>query len=162
MKRFLWYATPFLIILAVALVIRGQALQPLQLPDPKITPGDIDPAVTQANIQQTICRDGYTKTVRDVTEQEKKSVLQLYALGSDQIHKVEIDHLVSLEIGGSNSLKNLWPQYYNGPKGYLGARVKDVLETYLKRQVCAGKIPLAEAQKEIATDWVAAYHKYIK
>lgn len=34
------------------------------LPDPACTPGAIDPAVTQANISSTICRSGYTSTVR--------------------------------------------------------------------------------------------------
>ena len=149
--------------LALVFVVGCTYAQHPMLPDPKITPGATDPRVTQANIQSTICKSGYTATVRNVTQAEKKAVLQLYALGADQIHLVEIDHLVSLELAGSNELKNLWPQYYlpaKGQTGYLGARVKDVLETWLKRQVCAGKIPLAEAQHEIATDWVAAYRKY--
>ena len=31
-----------------------------ELPDPKCTPGSIDPVVTQANIRSTICKGGWT------------------------------------------------------------------------------------------------------
>src|SRR5712691_5095797 len=51
-----------------------------------------------------------------------------------------------------------WPEPYNRA---CGARIKDVLETRLKRLVCDRKLPLADAQKAIATDWVAAYKKYV-
>lgn len=54
--------------------------------------------------------------------------------------------------------RNLWPQPY---RIKYGARIKDVLETKLKRMVCEGKLTLAQAQKEIATNWIAAYKKYI-
>ena len=70
----------------------------------------------------------------------------------------EVDHLISLELGGSNSMRNLWPQSFYTET--WNARVKDVLEHHLNRMVCDGKISLEEAQKAIATDWIAAYCKY--
>jgi len=38
--------------------------------------------------------------------------------------------------------------------------VKDQLETYLHQQVCAGKLDLKTAQRDIATDWISAYKRY--
>jgi hypothetical protein len=65
-----------------------------------------------------------------------------------------VDHLISLELGGSNDIKNLWPQpYYPRP----GAHEKDVLENWLHRQVCVGNITIERAQQAIAQDWYTAY-----
>jgi hypothetical protein len=71
----------------------------------------------------------------------------------------EVDHLISIEIGGSNEQTNLWPQPYSGLQ--WTAHVKDRLENFYHDQVCSGKILLTTAQKEIADDWVAAYKKRI-
>ena len=50
----------------------------------------------------------------------------------------------------------LWPQ----PRfGEWNADRKDKLEEKLCYLACDGKVPLAEAQREIATDWIAAYRK---
>lgn len=133
--------------------------QPPELPDAKLTPGVLNPKVTQSTIGKTICRAGWTSTVRNVSEKTKKQVMQRYGLPASELSKVEIDHFVSLEIGGSNDVTNLWPQYYEGPAGYLGARDKDVVETHLAHEVCAGTITLAEAQKEIRK-WPDVYRKW--
>jgi hypothetical protein len=67
----------------------------------------------------------------------------------------EEDHLISLDLGGSpTDPRNLWPQPYS-PKP--GAREKDVVENYLKKQVCEGAMTLSEAQQAIATDWYKTY-----
>jgi len=69
----------------------------------------------------------------------------------------EEDHLISLQLGGNpTDPRNLWPEPYVG----ANARKKDVVETGLKRLVCAGKMSLVDAQKAISTDWVAAFNKY--
>ncbi len=131
------------------------------LPDPRLTPGKADPAVSQANIQATVCKDGYTKTVRNVSEAEKKQVMERYGLPESDLRLVEIDHFFSLEIGGANDVDNLWPQYYQAAprqSGYLGAREKDVVETHLKRQVCSGKMSLAQAQYAIRK-WPELYRQ---
>lgn len=76
---------------------------------------------------------------------------------SDDPNCYELDHLISLQLGGApDDARNLWPEpYWPEP----GARQKDVVETWLKRQVCAGKMPLAEAQREIGGDWYAVFQK---
>ena len=52
----------------------------------------------------------------------------------------EVDHLISIELGGSNEKTNLWPQPYSGVQ--WNAHVKDRLENFYHEQVCSGKIPL--------------------
>jgi hypothetical protein len=67
----------------------------------------------------------------------------------------EEDHLISLELGGAHrSARNLWPEAYK-PKP--GARQKDVVENYLRRKVCSGKITLKVAQRREARNWVKVY-----
>jgi hypothetical protein len=123
-------------------------------PDPAKTPGDVlttDPAV--------ICVKGYTKTVRAVPESVREQVFRIYGIAQPRPGEVETDHLVALELGGSNSIRNLWPQsYWTKP---LNAHTKDRLENKLHRLVCTGKLGLPEAQKAIAQDWIEAYRTYI-
>jgi hypothetical protein len=126
-------------------------------PDPKITPGAIDARVTQDNIAETICRRGYTKTVRppfEYTNRLKHELLREYGL-SGSIHDYELDHLIPLELGGCPDCKaNLWPERWNGPRG---AHAKDQVENYLNREVCSGALSLSDAQHMIATDWAGVY-----
>ena len=57
-----------------------------------------------------ICVPGYSKKVRNVPESVKKQAYAEYGITLHQPKEYEVDHLISLELGGSNSLKNLWPQ----------------------------------------------------
>ena len=66
----------------------------------------------------------------------------------------EVDHIISLELGGSNDISNLYPESYSIQ---YGARVKDKLENHLHDEVCAGELPITVAQQEIATDWLKYY-----
>lgn len=128
------------------------------LPDSACTPGDIDPGVTQENISSTICVSGYTKTVRppeSVTQKIKVERMAAYG-DSDSPANYELDHLISLELGGSpDVVANLWPEPYSA---LLNAREKDKVENYLHAQVCQRVIPLTTAQEEIARNWVAVYN----
>lgn len=122
-------------------------------PDPACTPGAIDPAVTQQNIASTICRSGYTATVRPSTSQTDAAKAKMYKAYAIPAHDTsELDHLVSLELGGSNDIKNLWPEVGSLPNP------KDKVENDLHRAVCSGKVTLAAAQQAIATDWLTAEH----
>jgi hypothetical protein len=70
-------------------------------------------------------------------------------------------HLVSLELGGSpTSPRNLWPEPRHVVGGW-GSYTKDRLEDRLHRLVCRGRVPLARAQREIASNWIAAYRRYV-
>ena len=121
---------------------------------PASTPGTINPAVTQGNIRSTICKPGWTATIRPSARYTNKlKVVQMRALGlKGNPRDFEEDHLVSLEIGGNpTDTANLWPE------SWPAARLKDVVETDLKRQVCTGAITLKAAQDAIRKDWTVIY-----
>jgi len=101
---------------------------------------------------------GYTKLVRDVPSALKRKVYEEYSIPSHAPGEYEVDHLISLELGGSNSIRNLWPQSYRTEP--WNAHVKDALENELHRRICSGQIDLKTAQREIAGDWIGAYKKY--
>jgi hypothetical protein len=123
------------------------------LPDRACTPGATDPAVTQANVATTICRIGYTKTVRppySVTHPIKIERMRAYGVGGS-LSGYELDHLIPLEVGGAPSdVANLWPEPLTGSHGALA---KDVVERQLHDDVCAHRISLADAQRRFAVDW---------
>ena len=147
------------------------------LPDPVATPGE---ARTTDQNDPAVCGGAGTTAVRNVPESLKREVFAEYGVDRKKVlpgdppaseqdawyhdHKTgertkkrplfEIDHLVSLELGGANSKKNLMPQpYYQHP----GAHEKDALENWLHAQICGGKMTLPEAQREISQDWYEAY-----
>ena len=73
--------------------------------------------------------------------------------GDNQV--CELDHLVPLELGGADGMGNIWPEC--GPNATVLEnryfKVKDRVENYLADEVRAGRVPLATAQRGIATDW---------
>jgi hypothetical protein len=120
------------------------------LPDPTRTPGD-----TLDVTKDDICVPGYSKKIRNVPQAVKDQVYASYGITHHAPGEYEVDHLISLELGGSNSIKNLWPQSYKTMP--WNAHVKDKLENRLHADVCSGKVDLKTAQQQIATDWIAAY-----
>src|SRR6478736_9936857 len=123
------------------------------LPRHPLTPG-IALAVTRARV----CTSGYASGARDVSDAEKAAVYERYGVAWVP-YAHEVDHLISLELGGSNAMRNLWPEPY---AGRWGARTKDVLENRLHELVCEGRLSLASAQRQESRDWVAAYRKYVR
>ncbi len=114
------------------------------LADPVRTPGVLNPDVTQANIRSTVCRHGWTDTVRPPTEYtntlKRKQMRQYGETGS--LSDYQEDHLISLELGGNpTDSRNLWPEPY--PR----AADVDKIENELNSEVCAGQLTLAEAQQ---------------
>ena len=134
------------------------------LPDPDLTPGALDPAVTQADIGQTICVRGWTRTVRPpewYTERLKRRQIRQYGYADRWLRDYEEDHLIPLELGGSpRSTRNLWPEPHSVVGGW-GSRAKDRLENRLNRLVCRGRLTLASARRQIATNWIAAYQRFL-
>lgn len=124
------------------------------VPDPARTPGDTL-EVTAADI----CMPGYAKKVRNVPIAVKRRVYASYGILTHEPGEYEVDHLISLELGGSNSIRNLWPQSYRTFP--WNARVKNALENELHRRVCAGTIDLSKAQRIIAQNWVMGYRMYV-
>ena len=123
-------------------------------PDKKLTPG-----VTRDVHMAVLCLAGSTKDVRNVTQSMKNEVFSRYGFikGKFKPGDYEIDHFISLELGGANDIKNLWPQPYSKSGTVFGAREKDVVETNLHRRICNKQITLQAAQKIITTDWIAEY-----
>lgn len=122
------------------------------LQDKECTPGQIIPGVTK----DQICVPGYSKSVRNVPESEKKQVYESYGISERQLGEYEVDHLISLELGGSNDISNLWPEAADPVPGF---HEKDKVENYLHSQVCSGIISLEEAQNEISSNWLQVFNK---
>lgn len=131
---------------------RHPGVPAVDVPNHALTPGVAFPVGLAR-----ICVPGYASSVRDVTDAEKTAVYARYHVAWVP-YQHEVDHLISLEIGGSNAIQNLWPEPY---AGRWGARTKDVLENRLHDLVCAGDLPLVAAQHQEASDWVAAYLRYV-
>lgn len=122
-------------------------------PDPRLTPGAVLTTDTRV-----ICQRGYTRTVRHTSGKLEYEVYREYGIDPRSGH-YEIDHLIPLEVGGADVRENLWPESRDTP--IWNANTKDRLENYLHEQVCAGRIRIEQAQREIATDWIATYKNFL-
>jgi hypothetical protein len=147
-----------------ALATPGPSRSPVGLPDPKRTPGSTNPNVTPDNIATTICRSGWTTTVRPpsaYTSALKLAQIVEYGYADRSPSHYEEDHLVPLELGGApRDPANLWPEPNDIvlPDGTeVGSNAKDHLENALNARVCARTIQLGDAQRLIAGDWIAAW-----
>ena len=162
MKNRSLYATVIALFL-ISNTVPANALA-IGMPNPKLTPGLTNPAVTQKSIGTTICVVGYTKTIRPpVSYTNKLKYDQLHSgynvQGDMNMRNYEEDHLIPLEVGGHPSSKlNLFPQYYAAT---YGARVKDRLENKIHLLVCSGKITLKAGQAAFVPDWTVGYKKYV-
>jgi hypothetical protein len=143
-RRLLLAAAAFALVLALVLEVRRQPAAPAAVADPVRTPGTLNAAVTQATIGSTICRSGWTRTVRpptDYTNELKRKQLREYGLHGP-LSAYQEDHLISLELGGDPvDPRNLWPEPY--PR----ASAVDRIENELNAEVCSGSLSLAEAQR---------------
>ena len=146
--------TPADLLIALALVAAGVVLfahghgghrdANVILADPTRTPGVLNPNVTQANIRSTICRRGWTETIRPPVSYTNalkvKQMRQYRETGS--LSNYQEDHLISLELGGNpTDPRNLWPEPY--PR----ASDVDKIENELNSEVCSGQLTLAQAQQ---------------
>jgi len=105
---------------------------------------------------QDVCVPGYAKKV---PEWLKRQAYAEYGITEYKTGDYEVDHLIPLSLGGSNSIRNLWPQ--STKTSPWNSYVKDALERKLHSLVCAGQLDLKTAQQEIASNWIEAYQKYI-
>jgi hypothetical protein len=126
-----------------------------RLPDPGCTPGTRYRRVGKARV----CTPGYAESVRNVPQSRKDAVYLAYGMRRHfNGRNGELDHLVSLELGGTNAKANLFPE---AALPAPGSHEKDRLENRLHDLVCSGQISLRRAQREIATNWVKAYKVYV-
>jgi hypothetical protein len=121
-------------------------------PHAALTPGETRP-ITMAEI----CKRPDADVIAWVPPETRRKVLSEYGIRANSSN-FEVDYLITPDLGGAESLRNLWPQSYSV---VWNAHVKDRLEQRLHQLVCAGRLDLRTAQHDIATDWIGAYKKYV-
>jgi hypothetical protein len=127
------------------------------LPDSGLTPGATRP-VGLADICMQDNNDNDLDPA--VSASVKQAVFQAYGVSDHATGDYQVDYLINPQLGGTDDVHNLWPEPY-GSKVW-NAHAKDALETRLHHMVCEKQIDLASAQREIATNWIAAYKKYFR
>jgi hypothetical protein len=127
-------------------------VEPDAVPKPSLTPG-----ATSAVLIGDVC-DGASKREAKVPTTLSTRVFAEYGIRNPVPGAYEVDYLITPELGGAADLKNLWPEPYFDIQ--WNARVKDALEVRLHSMVCAGNLDLKTAQRDISTNWIAAYMKY--
>jgi len=126
---------------------------PGPIPDRRLTPGAARPVSTS-----DVCAIQYSDDTRLVPASVRERVFQEYGMAGFQTKDYQLDYLISPQLGGSDDIRNLWPEPAS-PTGW-NLRVKDALEDHLHQLVCQGKLNLSTAQSDLATDWIAAYKRY--
>jgi len=122
-------------------------------PNRSLTPGATRPVTITE-----ICSVPHEEVVEDVAVPLRQMVLHEYGISNARPEDYEIDYLIAPRLGGTEDIRNLWPEPYR--TRLWNAHVKDALEERLHEMVCSGKLDLSTAQHDIATDWIAAYKKY--
>ena len=121
---------------------------------------DLTPGVAEPVALEQVCslsRAGRTAPVPVVVH---RSVFERYGADYGRAAEYELDYLITPELGGVPDARNLWPQPFAGTP--WNAYVKDELERLLHRRVCEGALGLAEAQREMAGDWISAYKRHFQ
>lgn len=123
------------------------------LPDNALTPG-----MTRSVSFAESCSQQAEDLDPEVSVSVKKIVFQEYGIKVAKNDDYQVDYLINPQLGGTNDVRNLWPEPYRST--VWNAHAKDVLEDRLHHMVCNKQIDLASAQRELATNWIAAYKKY--
>jgi hypothetical protein len=123
------------------------------LPQPNLTPGATRPINTSQ-----VCTPGPPDQMATIPITVRQAVFHEYGMDGSQPGEFEVDHLITPELGGTDDIRNLWPEPYATTE--WNAHVKDELENHLRHLVCDGKLYLPTAQRDIATNWISAYQKY--
>ena len=163
--RWAYVAAAFLIVALGLRLLSGDRLQrnsqtlvaasisgPV-LPEPNLTPGATRPISTNQ-----VCTPGPSDQMATIPMAVRQAVFHEYGMDRSQPREFEVDHLITPELGGTDDIRNLWPEPYATTE--WNAYVKDELEDRLRQLVCQGKLDLPTAQRDIATNWIAAYQKY--
>jgi hypothetical protein len=157
------YAALGVVILCVAARYRPSSIlnrQPVStylgarpVPNSNLTPGAARP-VGLADI----CPRRQSDLDPTVSPSIQKIVFTEYGIAGAPSKDYQVDYLINPQLGGTDDIRNLWPQPYGTT--VWNARAKDALEDRLYQMVCEKQIDLASAQRDIATDWISAYKKY--
>jgi len=154
-------AALFLAVLALLVYLRPtfesprtSHVVPVSFPEPSLTPG-----VAAGVNRDQICHSMPPKN-RIVPASLQRRVFEEYGISGAEPRAYEVDYLITPALGGADDIRNLWPQSYSS--AVWNARVKDALEDRLHDLVCDGRLDLATAQRDISSDWIAAYKKYFE
>jgi hypothetical protein len=126
------------------------------VPDHRLTPGAVRPMTVSE-----VCEVNYSDDAGRIPASVKRTVFSEYGISTAQSAEgksYELDYLISPQLGGTDDIRNLWPEPTSS--GGWNLRVKDTLEDRLHHMVCQGKLDLSTAQSELATDWIGAYKRY--
>src|SRR5262249_38847975 len=132
---------------------RAASSGPRLIPDPRLTPGASLP-ISQADV----CTENLENRVQFIPASMGRKVFDEYGIRNPGDRSYELDYLIAPELGGSDDIRNFWPQPYSS-SGW-NSHLKDALEDRLHELVCEQKISLATAQRDISSDWISAYKKY--
>jgi len=122
-------------------------------------PRPITTGETRPITLREVCEYGKAQVISpDIPEDKQRAVFAMYGIKSPKPGEFEVDYLITPDLGGTESIRNLWPEPYSAR---WNAHVKDQLEQRLHELVCSGKLDLATAQHDMAVDWIAAYKKYV-
>jgi hypothetical protein len=125
------------------LAVNAQAGEDM-LPNPKLTPGKI------------ARKD---KDRKGISEEMERHVFNRYHIPWRRRPEFKVDHLIPIELGGADVVDNLWPQsLYARP---YSVERKELLTQHLLARIAAGKMTLAQAQKEISEDWISCFVDYL-
>ena len=125
------------------------------LPNPALTPG----AARQSSLEQ-VCSLSREEVIKPVSTAEREKVFAEYGISNAHSDQYEVDYLITPGLGGYDDIRNLWPEPYQHSR--WNAHMKDALEERLHEMVCSREIDLSVAQEAIATNWIAAYQKYVQ
>jgi len=121
---------------------------------------DLTPGMARPVSAQDVCGPGRYGRTQPIPVSVQQSVFQSYGADYRRSADYELDYLITPELGGTSDARNLWPQPFS--RTVWNAYVKDELELHFHRLACEGTIDFATAQREMATDWIAAYKRYFK
>jgi hypothetical protein len=151
-----FYASLCLVVLSVivgVMYVGVRQVRAASVPDTTLTPG----ATRTASISD-VCSSRSTRGFYPIPATLAYRVFEKYRIRNPRPRTYEVDYLITPALGGADDVRNLWPQPYAA--GEWNAHVKDALEDYLHKKVCAGELNLEVVQRDIASNWIAAYQKY--
>jgi hypothetical protein len=128
-------------------------LGPELLPNSTLTPG-----VALAIQRKDVCAAEDNDPSWLIPSSLQQKALQEYGVAPSQAGEYQLDYLIPPALGGTNDIRNLWPEPYS--QTAWNAHAKDALENRLRELVCQGQLDLPEAQRDIAADWISAYKRY--
>jgi hypothetical protein len=122
-------------------------------PDHALTPGSTSP-MTLAQV----CSLDDENQDPTLPQEKQRAVFRAYGVDENSARAYQVDYLINPQLGGNDHMENLWPEPYQST--VWNAAAKDALETRLHGLVCTRQVDLKAAQREISSDWIAAYRKY--